>query len=278
MGPIKAMLVDLHIHTIFSDGRYSPEEVVGLAKRANISIISITDHDTVEGIEPVSEAAKGLNITVIPGVEFSARKEGKSVHILGYFIDCKNVRLVDFLNWMKKARYERAGKVVEKFRSFGIELDMQEVVEEAGPGVIGRPHIAEVLVKRGKVNGIGEVFTKYLGYGKPCYIPKANISPKEVIDVIKDASGIPILAHPGLLSEDDWIPELVDDGLEGIEVWYSRHSNNQIEKYKRIAQKYNLLMSGGSDSHGRIKKYPLIGEYKLPYSFLKNLLAKVKVR
>jgi predicted metal-dependent phosphoesterase TrpH len=271
------MLVDLHIHTIFSDGMYSPEEVVTLASRANISIISITDHDTVEGIEPVLEAAKNLGLTVIPGVELSARKENKSVHILGYFIDYKNAGLVDFLKWMKKARYERAEKVLEKLKSFGIKLNMQEVVEEAGLGVIGRPHIAEVLVKRGSVNGIGEAFAKYLGYGKPCYVPKANVNPKEAIDVIKDATGIPILAHPGLLSQDDWIPELVEDGLEGIEVWYSRHSKNQIKKYKRIAQTHNLLMSGGSDSHGRMKKYPLIGEYKLPYSFLKDLLTKVEV-
>jgi len=271
------MWVDLHIHTNFSDGTYSPGETVGFAKRANISIISITDHDTVEGIEPALEAAKGSNITVIPGVELSARKEGKSIHILGYFIDCKNKGLIDFLNWMKEARYKRAEKVIEKFRSFDIELDIQEVIKEAGPGVIGRTHIADVLVKRGNVNGIGEAFAKYLGYGKPCYIPKANVSPKEAIDIIKDASGIPILAHPGLLSEDNWIPELVTDGLEGIEVWYSRHSNNQIEKYKSIAQKYNLLMSGGSDSHGRMKKYPLIGEYKLPYSCLKALLTKREI-
>ena len=266
------------MHTIFSDGTYSPAEVVSLARRANISIISITDHDTVEGVELAMEAAKGSDITVIPGVELSARKESKSVHILGYFIDYRNRELIDFLNWMKEARYRRAEKVIEKLKSFGVKLDMQEVIEEAGPGVIGRTHIAQALIRRGAVDGIGEAFAKYLGYGKPCYIPKANVSPKEAIDIIKGASGIPVLAHPGLLSEDGWIPELVVDGLEGIEVWYSQHSNSQIEKYKSIAKKYNLLMSGGSDSHGKMKKYPPIGEYKLPYSLLKDLLTKVEVR
>ena len=266
--------IDLHIHTIFSDGNLSPEKVVKLAKENGLSAISITDHDGVGGVELAQRAGEDYGIEVVPGVELSSQKEGKSIHILGYFIDLHNQELIDFFQYMREARLKRAEKIVLKLKEHGVNIEMKEVLEHSGQGGIGRPHIAEVLVEKGIVSNFRETFYKYLGDGKSCYVQKANISTKSVIELIDNSCGIAILAHPSSPNVDKFIPELVDEGLMGIEVWYPSHSHTDIERYLRLANKYNLVPTGGSDSHGERAGYPKIGEFCVEYEILEKLKIK----
>lgn len=265
--------VDLHIHTIFSDGTLLPDEVVRIAHKQDLSAIAITDHDEINGISPAYEAGKDLGVDVIPAVELSSKKNGKSMHILGYFIDPMHPELLAFIDSMRQARIDRAEKIVHKLHEQGISIEVSEIERCSGPGVICRPHIAEVLVNKGIVSNLREAFIKYIGWNKPCYVPKANVSTESVIKLIQRAGGIPVLAHPSLSGADEWIKELVDEGLMGIEVWYPTHSESDINHYLEISDKYNLIPTGGSDSHGTREKYPAIGEFWVPYEVLDRLIA-----
>ena len=266
-------VVDLHIHTIFSDGTLLPREVVRLAALRGLSAIAITDHDEVGGLKEGVEFGERFGINVVQGIELSAKKEDKSIHLLGYFIDPNNRELLDFVHFMRESRLKRAEKIIDKLGEHGISIKMDDVQKHTGLGSIGRPHIAEALVAERAVRDLQEAFSKYLGDGKPCYVSKANVTPKSAIELILSAGGIPILAHPAFLEPKDWIPEFVDEGLMGIEVWYPSHSETQINKYLEIANKYKLVPTGGSDSHGTRHGYPEIGEFTVPYQVLERLEA-----
>jgi hypothetical protein len=263
---------DLHMHTIFSDGTLSPKEMVRLSREAELSAISITDHDTVDGIEEAIIEGEKIGITVIPGIEISSRKFGKSVHILGYLIDYHNMKLLQFVRNMREAREERGKKMVNKLNEIGINITMDEVKRIAGRGVVGRPHIARVLVKNKQVEDEREAFLKYIGDTCPCYVSKPNIPPVSVINLIKEVDGIPVLAHPGLLAPELEILDFIKDGIQGIEVWHPSHSKKNTEKYLEITKKFNLIATGGSDSHGELEGHPRIGDFKVPYTILENLV------
>jgi len=262
---------DLHIHTIFSDSTNTISEIISLTKREGICCISITDHDTVEGIEQTIKEAEGFDIEVIPGVELTTEFEGIEIHILGYFIDYKNKYLLEKLDEIKRIRIKRIYEMTEKLRLKGVDINPESIIQFSKGGVVTRLHLAKKILESGYVKNILEAFTKYIGNNAPCYVSKFRFSPKEVISLILKIGGIPVLAHPKNLGTDNWIPKLCEFGLKGIEVIYPEYSSQEIIYYKGLARKYGLLITGGSDCHGTYKNGPLIGKIKLPYRYVEKL-------
>lgn len=268
--------VDMHTHSVFSDGIYSPSKLVDYAIQKGLSGIAITDHDTVDGIE---EAKKRANIyedfIIIPGVELSAEYNNEEVHILGYMINYKTKYLLNILQRLQETRSNRVIKMIDKLKKIGIKANYEDVVKIAGDGAIGRPHIARYLVQNGYVQTIGEAFIKYLAKGAPAYVPKHKLTPACAIDIIRKAGGVPVAAHPGLLKSETILNYLIDIGIDGIEVYHPKHTAEQSEKYLKLAQKYNLFITGGSDFH-----YPPkncrddadLGSVKVPLESIAKLL------
>lgn len=267
---------DLHIHTIFSDGLYQPEEVVRKAKELGFSAVGIADHDAVGGIEKATIEGERLGIEVIPACEFSCTMENKDVHILGYLLDYKNPSLISFLKKVQDKRIERAEKIIGNLSKQGIKIEIKRVLEIAKNGAVGRPHIAQVLLEEGYVSSIEEAFMKFIGYHCPAYVPKMEITPTEALTIIRDFKGIPILAHPVSYDFEKIIFPLIKMGILGLEVYHPDHTEHHNQYFSEIAKKYNLLITGGSDCHGGRKGKIFIGEIKLPYYYLENLKEKKK--
>lgn len=265
---------DLHIHTIFSDGLYKPEEVVRKAKELGFSAIGIADHDAVAGIENAIIEGEKFGIEVIPACEFSCLMDDKDVHILGYLLDYQNPSLISFLKKVQDKRIERAEKIIGNLSKQGIKIELKRVLEVAKNGAVGRPHIAQVLLEEGYVSTIEEAFMKFIGYHCPAYVPKMEISPKEALDIIRDFKGIPVLAHPISYDFEKIIFPLIKMGIRGIEVYHPDHTEYHTHYFLEIAKKYNLLITGGSDCHGGRKGKLFLGEIKLPYYHLENLKEK----
>ncbi|MEO0113758.1 MAG: PHP domain-containing protein [candidate division WOR-3 bacterium] len=267
---------DLHIHTIFSDGLYSPEEVVRKAKELGFSAIGIADHDAVTGIGKAIKEGEKLGIEVIPACEFSCLMEDKDVHILGYLLDYQNPSLESFLKKVQDKRIERAEKIIGNLSKQGIKIKLERVLEIAKNGSVGRPHIAQALLEEGYVSTIEEAFMKFIGYHSPAYVPKMEISPEEALKIIRDFKGIPVLAHPVSYDFEKIIFPLIKLGILGIEVYHPDHTEYHINYFSEIAKKYNLLITGGSDCHGGRKGKLFMGEIKLPYFHLERLKDKKK--
>ncbi|MEO0096922.1 MAG: PHP domain-containing protein [candidate division WOR-3 bacterium] len=265
---------DLHIHTIFSDGLYSPEEVVRKAKELGFSAIGIADHDAVAGIERATVEGEKLGIEVIPACEFSCLMEDKDIHILGYLLDYQNPSLISFLKKVQDKRIERAEKIIGNLSKQGIKIEIKRVLEIAKDGAVGRPHIAQALLEQGYVSTIEEAFMKFIGYHCPAYVPKMEISPEEALKMIRDFKGISVLAHPVSYDFEKIIFPLIKLGILGIEVYHPDHTEYHINYFLEIAQKYNLLITGGSDCHGGRKGKLFLGEIKLPYFHLERLKEK----
>jgi 3',5'-nucleoside bisphosphate phosphatase len=263
--------VDLHIHTIHSDGSSTVDEVLEAAARKNLAAIAITDHDCIDAYPLALERGSQMGIEVIPGVELSSECEGTDLHILGYYIDTGNSTLNRRLTEMKEARFVRARKIVENLNSQGIDLRFDTVLSVAGVGAIGRPHIAAALLKEELVYSFREAFEKYLGYGLPAYVEKYRMQPKEVFDLIKQAGGFPVLAHPGVTKIDERIPEFIRDGVLGIEAYHTDHSATYQQTYVKIARKNGLAITGGSDFHNNSHNKSEIGVPRVPYSAVKSL-------
>lgn len=262
---------DLHLHTVFSDGTYTPEELVERALRAGLSAIAVVDHDTVNGVGPTRSSAEKNDLEVLAGVEVSAEHNNQEIHILGYLVDYQKKSLLDKLEALRNNRIERIYKIVGKLSALGIELDPQKVFALAGSGTVGRLHVARALVKEKLVPSIYEVFQKYIGDNCPAYVLGFRFSPQEAIKFIKDSGGIPVLAHPYVLKNDALIQELIGFGLMGLEVYYPEHSQGEVNFYLDLARKNNLLVTGGSDCHGKAKPEVRIGSVKLPYELVEKL-------
>jgi predicted metal-dependent phosphoesterase TrpH len=264
-------LADLHLHTIFSDGTHTPSELIVETKKAGLSAISVVDHDTVEGIQTVMEKAQKNNIEVVHGIELSAEYDNLEIHILGYLIDYRNKNLLEKLDSLKKSRIERIYKISDKLKSIGININPKTVFEISGQGTVGRLHLARAMVAEGKVGSIFEAFEKYIGDKCPAYVLGFKFSPNDAIKLIKDAGGIPVLAHPYTIHNDDIILQFIDYGLMGLEVYYPGHSQSMVNFYLNLAKKCNLLITGGSDCHGNAKPEAKIGSVKVPYELVEKL-------
>ncbi|MFA5345100.1 MAG: PHP domain-containing protein [Candidatus Omnitrophota bacterium] len=262
---------DLHLHTLFSDGTYTPEELVSNALRKRLSAIAVVDHDTVSGVGEAIEAAKGSGLEVLSGIELSAEYNNQEIHILGYLIDYRKKSFLEKLESLKNNRVERVYKIVAKLNSLGVNLDPKSVFALAGDGTVGRLHIARALVKDGFAGSIYEVFQKYIGDNGPAYVLGFRFSPKDAIEFIKDAGGVSVLAHPYALKNDGLILEFVKLGLRGLEVYYPEHSQGMVNFYLELAKKNNLLVTGGSDCHGKAKSEVRIGSVKVPYELVEKL-------
>jgi predicted metal-dependent phosphoesterase TrpH len=258
---------DLHIHTRSSDGKIAAEEVVRHAQKAELAAIAIADHDTVEGVEIALRVDKRYGIEIIPSVELSSEVENKELHILGYFIDWRAKWFRDKLSQLQEARRERGRNIIEKLGRLGVEIPYETVISSDGK-VLGRPHIAQAMLDHGYVKTIDEAFYRYLGMGKPAYVKKFPLSPEEAINMIRKLGGVPVLAHPVFARADDMLPELIEMGLRGIEVYHSNHDAKTTEHYEEIAKKYGLLVTGGSDAHGL--EVP-IGSVRIPYYLVEEL-------
>ncbi len=271
--------IDLHLHTKASDGTFSPSEMVEYAKSKNIVAVAITDHDTVAGVEEGLIAGKKMGIEVIPGIEFSTEIDQISFHIVGLFVDHKDKTLLELTKQIQNARKNRAIMIIEKVNALNIgpKITLQEV-EALASGLIGRPHIATVMIEKGYAKAMDEVFSKFLERGASCYVPRFKLRPQEAVSIIAKMKAIPILAHPGFIPKgfnfDEFLEDLKKFGLAGIEVIYPSHSIEQRNFFRQLAKKFDLLESGGSDCHGKLGGGPYIGRTKIPY----YCLQKMKVR
>ncbi len=241
---------DLHMHTICSDGALSPYELVKRTKAEGLSVISITDHDSVAAIPDALEFGKEFGVEVISGVELSASFEDKEVHILGYFVDYKSQRLLDYLTFFRHERIKRAERIVAKLNTLNVPLKIEAVMEHAGTGSVGRPHIAAALVDEGMTKSYQESFDRYIGNGGPAYEKKFHFSPAEAIQLIASSGGLSFLAHPGRYTTDGMLQHLIKAGIDGIEVIHPSHSPEHVIHYRGVTGEYYLLESGGSDFHG----------------------------
>lgn len=255
---------DLHLHSSFSDGEWSPQEIIKQAKELGLSAVAIADHDTVDAIVNLKEEISTAGIELIPAVEINTDLDDKEIHILGYLIDIDSPILISVLKNQREARIRRNKEIINKLNRLGFKLSFEEVLALAGGDSIGRPHIAQVLVKKGYVESKEEAFNKLLKRGCPGYVPRCSISWREAIAVINEAGGIAVLAHPGKSFVDHLVPMMVKEGLQGIEIWHPSHSPEDIQHYLRLAETFSLLATGGSDAHSP-KDIPLIEENKILY-------------
>lgn len=262
------MYADLHLHTNLSDGTLSPSRLISLARRRGIGCISITDHDSVAAYlsdMPLEDAE------IIPGIELTADSNNSEVHLLGYFIDYRAGWFQEKLKDICLCRIARMKEMCKKLTRMGMALDYEEVLELAGHSCVGRLHLARIMAKKGHVGNVKEAFDKYIGDSKPAYISKFRLNPQEAVALILKAKGIPVLAHPYSLAQQELIPELAKSGLMGLEALYPEHSPSQVKHYQELAKDLGLLITGGSDYHGESKPRRRIGAVKIPYDLVEQL-------
>ncbi len=265
--------IDLHIHSNHSDGLFSPKKIVYIASRNYVRAISITDHDSISAINEVRNYGENMGVEVVPGVELSARQDGRDIHFLGYYIDENSPKLLEYLAFFKEERYKRAKKILNILEQAGIAIGFEEVLKKSANGSLGRPHIADVLVEKGLVENRIEAFNWYLGEGAVAYVQQYRLSSKDAIQLINSAGGISVVAHTGLDFIEDYLPQWVDDfGLRGLEVIHPRFSAYHTAQLQQLAKKFGLVTTGGSDCHGdRNNGEGIIGKFQVPYKFLTQL-------
>jgi 3',5'-nucleoside bisphosphate phosphatase len=269
---------DLHLHTNFSDGTFSPEELVEHGARFGFAALALTDHDSVEGCARMTAACAAADIEFIPGTELTAEHNNTELHLLGYFLDTQNQKLLTEIAKFQIVRQNRIYEMAARINELGVPLDVESVFALANCKSPGRPHVARALVKAGLVKSLDEAFERFLKKNRPAWVPKSKISALEAIELIHQAGGLAVMAHPGLNRTDDVIPALVGAGLDGLECFHTKHSTVMAERYLAIADKFNLLVTGGSDCHGFSKGKPLVGTVKLPYEHVEKLKAKIAER
>jgi 3',5'-nucleoside bisphosphate phosphatase len=264
---------DLHLHTQFSDGTFTPEELVLYAQNSGLACIALTDHDTVEGCARTAAACEKVKMEFIPGAELTAEHADTEVHVLGYFLDTGNKALLERIAEFQTVRQHRIHEMVAALNKLGVPLKVEAVFALANCKSPGRPHVARALVKERLIGSLDEAFERYLKKGRPAWVPKTKMSALESIELIHQAGGLAVMAHPGLNRTDEIIPDLVDAGMDGIECFHTKHSTVMSERYLEIAEHHHLLVTGGSDCHGFSKARPLIGTVKLPYEHVERLHA-----
>ena len=272
------MTADLHSHTHYSDGTLSPEEVVRLARARGVQILAITDHDTTEGIPEALEAGKKLGVRVIPGVEMTAHFHEQEMHILGYFADDGRWREGEFQKMLwnsKNIRLERCKKMIVRLQELGLKIGFEDVMRLGGRGSLGRPHVARALLAARQIKTFDEAFSRFLSHGRPAWVDKARIASEEAIRLIHGARGLAILAHPGLLKSERIPAELLDQGLDGIEVYHTKHNSRLSNRYLKWAEEHSILSTGGSDCHGNGHHEPILGNIGIEGPLLEKFLRRL---
>jgi predicted metal-dependent phosphoesterase TrpH len=273
--------VDLHIHSTASDGRFSPEDIVLKAAQLGLTVIALTDHDSVDGIAPARAAARAFpGLRVIPGTEISTDVPNGEAHILGYFIDYTDPELQAALAQLRNSRRGRAQGMILKLANLGIHIDWQRVQEIAGSGAIGRPHIAQAMLEKGYIASLKEAFDRYIGRGRPAYVEREKMTPTEVVALILKSNGLPVLAHPPTLNDPEAvITELKAAGLVGIEAYYNGYGADEINRMVSLANKHGLIATGGSDYHGLdAATETMMGGAEVPIETAERLITLAKQR
>jgi len=283
-------MIDLHFHSTFSDGGFTPEELADKVKAIGLKAASLTDHDTTAGSEKFKNALEGTDIEVIPGVELSVtppdENSNMNIHMLGYYIDIHNSALETALEEVRDGRESRNKKIIKKLNNLGFDITYDEVSAYAGEDVVGRLHFAYALIARKIVGQKQRAFDNYLGKGKPAYVERFRLTAADSIRLIREAGGVPVLAHPitlglGYNNLYDFVSSLKDLGLVGMEIYYSEHKAKHIRDYLRIADKLDLIATGGSDFHGEGNDILHLGvgfgNLNVPDSVVDNLKAAIKV-
>lgn len=263
--------LELHAHTHFSDGALSPEQLVELAVERSVSVLAVTDHDSVEGIAPAIAAA-GSRLEVVPGIEISSTLEHNDLHILGYFLDPQSSALRERLQHFREERRQRALAIVARLGELGVPVSADEVFASAGPGVVGRPHVAQALLRAGHVPTIDVAFQKYLGARGSAFVHRPVFHSAEAVRIIRDAGGVAVLAHPGLVART-LVEQLAQAGLAGLEVWHPQHNMQAQKRWYEVASDLGLVPSGGSDFHGPHRGAAL-GDMPVPERTLDDLRAR----
>lgn len=262
---------DLHLHTLFSDGTFTPEELAGHGARCGLVAMALTDHDTLEGCPRMALACRSLGIQFMTGAELTAELDGCELHVLGYFLDADNPKLQTSLKKFQIVRQNRIHEMVAHLNRLNIPLRAESVFALANCHSPGRPHVGRALVQEGFCGSLDEAFDRFLKKNRPAYVPKFKISALEAIALVHHAGGLASLAHPGLNRSDEVIPALAASGLDGIECFHSKHTAAMTRSYLEIAARHHLLVTGGSDCHGYSKGKPLIGGCRLPALYFDRL-------
>ena len=272
--------VDLHIHSTMSDGKFSPADIVRKAAAAGLNTISLSDHDSVNGIPAALETARTFPaLRVIPGVEISTDVEHGEIHVLGYFIDYTNTAFEEKLQKMRDSRVERARSMVEKLRGLGKKIEWARVQELATGSTIGRPHIAQALLEKGYISNFREAFERYIGRDGPAYVEREKMTPAEAVKLINETGGLPVFAHPLTFTDfEKMTGELYEAGLTGIEVYYKYSTPGDISRVLALARKYQLIPTGGSDFHGIEPNEVQIGGVDVPEESAERLYSLAKQR
>lgn len=259
--------IDLHAHTTASDGSLTPTELITKASQLGLAALAVTDHDTVGGLAEAREAAQAVGLELVPGVELSVEDGDGRFHLLGYGFDTNNPELAETLVALRVARAERNAQMAKRMTALGLPVTMDDVRAEAGEDseVIARPHFAQALIKKGVVNSVQEAFDRFLASGKPLYLPKQGLTAREAIALLHRAGGVAVMAHPGLVPQSASAlaarmeARAQNDGMDGIEAYYSQHSPADTERFLALAARLGLLATGGSDFHGTPKPHVPLG-------------------
>ncbi|MCS7459443.1 PHP domain-containing protein [Paenibacillus doosanensis] len=270
---------DLHTHTLASDGTQAPSDNVRLAAEAGLAAIAITDHDTVAGVAEALEAGLRYGVEVVPGVEVSTMSKGRDIHVLGYYVNPEDERFLRRLAEIRDVRDRRNVMMLQRLNELGLDISMEDVVaslqvSKKDGETIGRPHIADALVRKGYVADMKEAFDRYLGADGAAYVNPPRIGPAVAVQWILESGGVPVLAHPGLYDQDELIEELAGQGLAGLEAYHSDHTPQQEEHYRQIAERLNLIVTAGSDFHGErggVVFHAPVGARKIDVSVLERL-------
>lgn len=271
--------IDLHLHTSCSDGSLSPVQTVAEALRLGLAMIAITDHDTISGVRPAQEAARNTPLIVVSGIELNSDYKGSEVHVLGYGVDLDSPALDRARGTMTAGRHERNLAILERLRELEMPLDLEQVKEIAQGEVIARPHIARAMVNAGYVSSTQEAFDRYLAKNGPAFFERISLTPPEACRAVLESGGIPVLAHPAKVTYRELLPDLLAAGIVGMEAYHPDHTSFQRRQVLEVAQKHNLLITGGSDSHGSESNRDRgIGSIRIPdhvgHTFRKTLLAR----
>ncbi len=269
---------DLHLHSQFSDGTFTPTEIAARAKQQGLGAIALTDHDTVEGCPATATECAKAGIEFVVGTELTAEHHDHELHILAYFVDPQNAQLLREIAKFQVVRQERIREMVARINALGVKLNADEVFALANCKSPGRPHVARTLVRNGQCRTLDEAFERFLKKGRPAWVPKSKMSALEAIQLIHQANGLAVMAHPGLNRSDESIPDLVAAGLDGIECFHTKHPPATSQHYLAIAAKHKLLVTGGSDCHGMSKGKPLIGTVRLAREHFDKMKAAAAAR